>query len=305
MAVDRRLAAVDLRDKIALENDIAARLRRLNAQILSRYARRLGIAGEVIDIPAEFGEPLTDLLLTHYGRVVAIFGRRSNRLLPDELQLTDEERVKLGVALDGLTSARAPEQAARILATTQAQAFQALMQAQADAVERTLAGEPMSSRDIAMVAAAILRRRLLGRVTGISILETQIIAEAAKQVELQVLLDQEPFTEPETRARFGATVKEWVSQGDSLVRDGPVFNHLDADSIQVPVEEPFVVSGQLLMHPGDTSLGATMGNVAGCRCSSVPDLASVASARQDIVGIDNTRFPLISLVDDAINALLQ
>lgn len=68
--------------------------------------------------------------------------------------------------------------------------------------------------------------------------------------------------------------------GDSRVRPA----HIDADSEQVPVDAPFQVGGEFLMYPGDTSLGATPGNVINCRCSAVTDVVSVATSRQDIVG---------------------
>ena len=301
MAVDRRLAAIDLHDKLELENAFARRLVSLNGQIVTRYGRALGTTGEVIDMVNQFGDQLATLLLTHYGRVAGAFSRRCTRLLPGEIQLTQDEEAKLDAAVDSVALARARPTAELILSTTQQHANQALLMAQQDAVERAGEGQPMSSREIALVAAAILRRKLAGRVSGIAITETQAIAEMAKLVELQVLLGQELFIELETRAHQSTAVKEWVSQGDSVVRP----THINADSVQVPVESPFVIGGQLLMHPGDRSLGAGPEETANCRCSSVPDLASVASARQDIVGTDNTRFPLISLVDDAISALLQ
>lgn len=61
----------------------------------------------------------------------------------------------------------------------------------------------------------------------------------------------------------GKTVyKRWVSQSDEKVRAA----HLDANGQEVPIDEPFVVDGEELMYPGDTSLGASAGNVINCRC---------------------------------------
>jgi hypothetical protein len=45
------------------------------------------------------------------------------------------------------------------------------------------------------------------------------------------------------------------------------FDHYRAAQT-VPLAQPFSVSGQLLRFPGDTSLGATAGNVVNCRCSA-------------------------------------
>lgn len=62
------------------------------------------------------------------------------------------------------------------------------------------------------------------------------------------------------------TGKEWVSGSDDRVRDGE-FDHLEADGQQVLLNEPFIVSGEELMFPGDPSGSA--GNVINCRCAQV------------------------------------
>jgi len=59
--------------------------------------------------------------------------------------------------------------------------------------------------------------------------------------------------------------KIWVTMGDKRVRPW----HQKANYQTVPESEPFEVKGELLMYPGDTSLGASMENVSSCRCSSV------------------------------------
>ncbi|MBA4543985.1 hypothetical protein H1164_13935 [Thermoactinomyces daqus] len=42
--------------------------------------------------------------------------------------------------------------------------------------------------------------------------------------------------------------------------------HLEADGQIKQLDEPFVVNGEKLMFPGDTSLGATADNIVNCRC---------------------------------------
>jgi len=65
--------------------------------------------------------------------------------------------------------------------------------------------------------------------------------------------------------------REWSTAGDQRVRPWPGsknrrFNHREADRQKRKQREPFVVSGEKLMTPGDTSLGASAGNVVRCRC---------------------------------------
>jgi hypothetical protein len=63
--------------------------------------------------------------------------------------------------------------------------------------------------------------------------------------------------------------KEWLSNHDDRVRgtkDSDEFDHVEADGQRVPMDEPFVVSGEQLMYPLDGSRGASAGNVINCRC---------------------------------------
>lgn len=57
--------------------------------------------------------------------------------------------------------------------------------------------------------------------------------------------------------------KEWVAARDGRER----AEHGEADGQRVPLEEPFVVGGEELMHPGDGSLGASAANLVNCRCA--------------------------------------
>lgn len=43
--------------------------------------------------------------------------------------------------------------------------------------------------------------------------------------------------------------------------------HKKANGQIVPLDQPFIVDGEKLMHPGDSSLGASAGNVINCRCT--------------------------------------
>lgn len=57
--------------------------------------------------------------------------------------------------------------------------------------------------------------------------------------------------------------KEWACACDKVSREW----HKNADGQQVPLEEPFIVGGEKLMHPGDSSMGASAKNVIHCRCT--------------------------------------
>ena len=54
--------------------------------------------------------------------------------------------------------------------------------------------------------------------------------------------------------------KRWVATDDGRTRD----EHQDANGQEVPNDEPFDVGGELMMYPGDISMGASAGNVVNC-----------------------------------------
>jgi len=59
--------------------------------------------------------------------------------------------------------------------------------------------------------------------------------------------------------------KVWLSALDDRTRDGE-FDHVEADGQEVSQEQAFEVSREELMFPGDSSLGASAGNLINCRC---------------------------------------
>jgi len=85
-------------------------------------------------------------------------------------------------------------------------------------------------------------------------------------------------TEMTPASNFGATQaaqstgldlqQEWISTKDDKTRgleSSDEFNHIDADGLVTELEQPFEVSGELLLFPGDVSFGASPGNVINCR----------------------------------------
>lgn len=67
-------------------------------------------------------------------------------------------------------------------------------------------------------------------------------------------------------------IKEWVTTKDDRTRgDDPAdpFDHLDADGQTQKLDDSFNVSGESLDFPGDSSHGASAGNIINCRCATV------------------------------------
>lgn len=62
--------------------------------------------------------------------------------------------------------------------------------------------------------------------------------------------------------KLGRKTKRWNTIMDGRERAW----HGEVNGLTVPISQPFEVGGELLMHPLDTSLGASADNVANCRC---------------------------------------
>lgn len=60
--------------------------------------------------------------------------------------------------------------------------------------------------------------------------------------------------------------KRWETMKDDRVRHPPksAFDHVAAQDQEVLISQPFVVSGERLMFPGDSTLGASLGNLINC-----------------------------------------
>lgn len=169
-----------------------------------------------------------------------------------------------------------------------------------EVARQELAGEGSefpSQASIAIVASSIFRGINKSRVAGIGVYETQGAVEGLRatnyafgsaMMETAILSGDtvlaveaseisESLRHSEVVPQIGQVnpadlfvvlaiaLKSWVTMGDSKVRDW----HDLADGQTVSVDQPFIVMGQALMHPGDMSMGATIENVAGCRCSAV------------------------------------
>jgi len=80
------------------------------------------------------------------------------------------------------------------------------------------------------------------------------------------------FGQQTTRGEIGIDKKWWIATIDGRtrgVKPGDTFNHIKADGQIVKNNQPFVVSGEKLIHPADGSLGASAGNIIHCRCTAV------------------------------------
>lgn len=278
MAVDRAQAARDLNAKLRLEAVLRPRVHRIQNATSLQVVQSLASTGSLPDVAGIEANSFEPVLRQHYDDVSRVFDHHVSSQLPDDVAMTDQEKAALAAALAAFFNRKSAEEAGLIGQTSADQASRSVVLANGEARRlREKDGQLLSMREKAVIAGTFFARHLAGRTSGIVIGATQLAAESSKLQESRILLgDDTPLDQTSAQ---GDAEHEWVTQGDDRVRVKP-FNHRAADHQRRVIGTPFNVSGQRLLYPGDTSLGASLGNVRNCRCSAIPDVAAVASARR-------------------------
>ncbi len=274
----------ELRTKMRLEKPLAVASRQLLRAMSDDMATQYQSNGTVLDADQYFDE-WVGLLTPTYRRAGRLFGNQTTRELN---QFGDDpDHSLLIAAFTALAAARGtsvdvqiqeynirnqerkldfirrqvPQRASIITETNQREMDQALADASADLIS---SGEAVTSAAVATLAARKFRDRSLWRGNTIAATEVQNASEGQKQIEARTL---DETLRPVSNQELGAlqTIKEWHTQGDEKVRQA----HVEADLQRQRFLDPFVVAGELLRFPGDSSLGASTGNTINCRCVSV------------------------------------
>lgn len=127
-------------------------------------------------------------------------------------------------------------------------------------------GVSLSSEEVAKKAKKHFDDLAEARLPTISMTETQGAAEGAKYNEMNALLrNNAVFVGAGVNLAKAKTTKTWITKMDARVRPA----HVLAEGQKKKFENPYVVDGELLKRPRDSSLGASPGNVINCRCASV------------------------------------
>lgn len=260
--------------KVKMESPFKRELR----SYFSQQAKRVRSGLEI--------ESIAPVLEKHYRRVSRdVAGVR----------LKQDEEYGLEEAIIGLLFGREYSQAVRIDGTTRKILRRSVEIARQELAD--LGTTFPTATEINRVTSNIFKNLNNSRVGGIAVFETQQLTEKIRTAMTDVardmiedaivaadkelakeaarISDSMTFEQiaddigsvppPELFAAARSFNKAWVTVGDSKVRPA----HQAANFQIVPYDEPFVVMGELLNEPGDNSLGASLENTSGCRCSSV------------------------------------
>ena len=277
-------AEEELQQKLRMEKPVAVQIRQLLRNMSLDLATVYAATGTIIDADA-YKDDFIGILRPAYRRSANFFGSQSEKeLLKDKNSdnpslliaafgalagingtTIDEEieayTVRKNAATIEFINRSVPQRAEFITETNQKELNNSVMRANAELVT---AGIAFTSIQVGNLASKNFRESSLFRGNMIAATEIQNAAEGAKQIEATQL---ERTLTPIKNRELGAleTKKEWNTQGDEVVRP----EHRAADLQQVGFRQPYSVGGESLRFPGDTSLGASLGNTINCRCSSI------------------------------------
>ena len=288
-------AAEELAIKVRLEAKFGAELARLFRRISVDLSSSLANTGGTVAATA-YANDLKIILDRNYKRVqkrfvneIILFLQQNRSNLDEQIiaeltmianargttvnKMIQQMKSNTRADLNSFRELNVAQSVAIITDTTQKEIDKAVQKANQELLDELgdeLGDEPTNGQ-LAKKTRSIFMSRQLARSQMIAATETQKVAEGTKQIERDNFLS---LRNNATAAQLDLppiVPKEiWVTQGDSLVRDGDasVFNHLAADG-QEKINGTFTVSNELLRFPGDVSLGASAGNVIRCRCSAV------------------------------------
>lgn len=250
------LAAITLAWKLQLEEQFKPNLRRFFKQI-ARDVAAVYISTYSIPSLDSYRPELNSILRNQYRKVAKKFQYEFRRRIKDDKVLNALDKdLNINHDIVRFIEKHSDKQTSFILNTTR-QELQAI--SSKVVMDSAIAGESLSKSEIAARIRREFEKRSEGRIDTIAMTETQISAEQIKLIESQEV--EKVVQELES---IPVIEKSWGSILDNKTRKA----HVEADGQVKKINEPFIVGGELLKVPGDTSLGASLNNIINCRCSS-------------------------------------
>ena len=228
--------------KIKLENIFKKDINKIFSLIVKEYRNSIKYNNNNNFNVSDYKQLIRFVLEKHYKRVHKKFRNIDNKFTKQDVEEYAEQNINILFSMWMID--RLDKVTDEIIETTIEDTNRSIIKAQSQMEESNIP-------ELAIAASLLLRRSFINRSKFIATVETQGAAESTKLIEKQ---SQEKVIK-----------KRWITVGDSRVRDA----HNRANGQEQLLNEPFKVGGELLMYPGDRSLGASIGNIANCRCSQI------------------------------------
>lgn len=250
-----RRGARDLALKLRLENVFKPTLKRFFNSLIKAFRLKYSHNNrkEVINVDDYLPE-MVGILRPHYRRVMKAFYAVDRKEIKS-LEKKDEIESDIEGTMHEYILIHSEHQAKIILRTVKDELD--------NAIQKYITESVLNHRDpdpqvIADLVYKDFKHKIKGKADIIALTETQIVAEKTKFEEYRAITQSgDPTSE--------LFMKQWVAILDRRVRPW----HAAADGQRVAIDEPFIVKGEKLLYPGDSSFGVSVDNIANCRCSSL------------------------------------
>lgn len=287
---ERTAAAIkDLAAKMKLEIPISRDLKKLFSVIISDMQNAIAQTGQPQNADLYFND-FTSILAKSYRATNSEFSGRILDFIEEEKDNTEEaiiaallllagaRNITIDILIEEMTieievlsqtfiQINTTESSRLITNTNKKQMNEAVNEATRELAEKL--GRQPTKKEVSAAASRKLKSKFASRIATIATTEVQKAAEGTKEIERTVFKNTRSSLTSLIIGLKPLTSKEfWVTMGDNRVR----FSHVQANGSTKNENGVFVVQGQFLLHPGDTSLGATADNVQNCRCSAVTAL---------------------------------
>ena len=283
--------------KVALEKVIQRDLDIFFNKILNDVLKILKLSGGLTTLD-KYEDEGSEILKKHYLRVLKNFLENGNSRIVKE-QKKDEnktlEKASIGIivlALLGYAEYESKNQIKFILKTLEKDFSDKYKEARYETVDMGFSDK--KDEKTIKIFKKNAKKTIKNRIATTSLTETQGFSQKTKTAEnyiksraldisdespnrvLEALKESEKGLKDETydlltkgqvspRAlKFKTMKKRWSAVLDSATRDA----HAYADGQEQQADQPFIVNGEKLMEPRDTSFGASLGNVINCRCEA-------------------------------------
>ena len=262
----------NLKLKLALEKTFAVELVKYFSQIRTDVVSFHTATGLLINASVYQGKT-ESLLERHYKRVIRNFINEGRYSYKKNLKLQGIEYKQEDQDEDDKIKGTSVLIALAFVETILQRRAAQLLETTVDNIQEVAEKAPARARETGTKVAdemnSGLKKAFGGRQAMIALTETQFMAERAKNIEAAVISrggDVDPSSINDGVVAGDPNIKkEWAAILDDRTRSG----HAMADGQMQSMNDAYVVNGEKMMFPGDTSMGASPGNIINCRCSSL------------------------------------
>lgn len=261
MILKSKRNAEDLALKLKFERQLEKSMRNFFKDLSSEVKHHYAVTEQILDT-RQFDSEIAVILMQHYRKVSNAFEKRLRLDIQKIFHIYETKALddKVKKKLNEYFKRRSIEQTSFISQTNSKELFNSF---QSIMLGAAMEGVFLPKKKLSELASDDFEVRALGRAKTIGQTETQSSSEKTKDIEAESLLDDQVIAEGVVLRPENIT-KTWSAILDTHTR----IAHAEADDQTVNQDDPFLVDGEQLMYPGDTSLGASLENIINCRCNT-------------------------------------